>query len=738
MHLGQHLGSHIGEHIAGGRRGIVGLVPGYGADGAATFVLSLESGAMLQLGWSTDILTSYSGKETRSSPFGQPKRRFEGVAFLLDGQSRDARGQLMRSAASGAIFLLALPTEELSLIASSSADTVFVASTARADWAVPRQRVAVVAGNGAVAIGVVQSVTPTSIELDITPGPAGRQGGRIMPLLQVLLDPQQGFARYPIAVDLWTVHAQAAAFGWAGVDSMGRGAELLQFAAGLAAVDALAAGDLLIWDRPNEIDGTANESLLSGAETVDLGGLPLGIGGQDTSVWARSLKFHSTDRADWAWFKAFTRRLRGRQGAFLLSTNRPDLLYVSTVAGGIKVSSSTVAGAGDYASWFESLGHRRLALTLSTGARQYVEIDTCTDNLDGTLTLVFTSGVVSGIVTKVSLLEQVRFDRDDLEVEWTGAEFAIDEVVRVVPDPVVISFDYRDGSDGTHVMDGVTAVPGCALTGSEYKATRECKFVILTINVGVSFNPAGYPQNVNAMIVNNGRYHSNGGAGGLGGTFWPGVGAYTSATLPSPIAGQSGAIFSGGAGAAGLGGGASNAASYGFSTAVTAAAANGGAGVGGGGGNGGYGSIGGSSGATVLSANAADVLQLASAESGRDHTGTRFTLGGGAGGGAGGTSGQGGGSGAGGGWAVLRARRMSGTGSYEVRGGDGGVGDPAPVGVPGGLPGGSGGGGPGGVFVLITGARHPPTPNVAGGIGGGVSSDKGGNGGAGAAYLFRR
>lgn len=93
-----------------------GAVSAYGPSGAATFVLSLEPGAKLTLGWSTDIYRSYSGNEQRVSPFPLPKQRIEGVAFLVDSSSRDARGALQRAAAAGSTFLLAVPYEGTTLV----------------------------------------------------------------------------------------------------------------------------------------------------------------------------------------------------------------------------------------------------------------------------------------------------------------------------------------------------------------------------------------------------------------------------------------------------------------------------------------------------------------------------------------------------------------------------------------------------------------------------------------------
>lgn len=407
----------------------------FGADGAATFVLSLQGASMVNA-WSTDIIRSYSGKEQRISLNGPPKRSFEGSAFLLDASSRDIRGALMRAAATGATFLLALPFEELSFSADSSAQTVFVTSTLACDWVQVGQRVVAIGPDATTATAVVQSSTSTTIKLDVVLGTVGRRGGIIMPLVQVLLESAQGFARYATRVDTWAIRAQANVYGWCGLDSMGVGATVTTFTVGAPVpVSTITDFDLLVWDRINTIEGTAPESMLSGTELVDLGGLPFSIGGADVPDWQRSVKFRSSSRADWQWWKAFTRLCRGQQRTWLLSTNRPDLVYDSTITGGINVKSSSVAGSGDYVSWFASTAHRRIAITKTNGSIQYVEVLTVTNNLDGTLTLT-TDADVTATVSKISFLELVRFERGELGATWNNNVFSIDETVRAVQDAV--------------------------------------------------------------------------------------------------------------------------------------------------------------------------------------------------------------------------------------------------------------------------------------------------------------
>lgn len=421
--------AHTIPFFAGPTANSLGAFPGFGPAGAATFALALEPGAKLTYSWGTDIFKSYSGLEQRSNTTGpRPRQRIEGNAYLLDADDRTLRANLQRAASSGSTFLIALPYEELTLTADSVGTTVTVASTTQADWAIVTQRVLVWGVDDTVTQAVIQAVTATTIRLDVAP--AAHAGSRIMPLLAVLLEPQQGFSRYAVNAGLWSIRALANAFGWVGQDSMGAGALITTYNAGSVAPSAITEDDFPIWDRPNLIEGTAPDSMISLAEIVDLGGLPFGIGSAPAPDWARPIKYSSADPADFQWLKAFLRLVLGRQRAFLLPTNRADLVFVSKSG-----TTLTITTDGDYMSWYTSLAHRRLALTRSGAPVAYVAVTAPpVDNHDGTLSLTLDT-IVGGTVTMVSFAELVRFDNsdsDDFAIPWNGGVFSVDLVARVV------------------------------------------------------------------------------------------------------------------------------------------------------------------------------------------------------------------------------------------------------------------------------------------------------------------
>src|SRR5262245_3745366 len=175
MHPGRHpcrgFRAPPQRHAFEQARIFVPTVPGAGPAGAAMFALALDAGAKVTFSWSTDIFRSYSGNEQRSSPFGSPRRRFEGTAFVIgDAADRVLRSALQRSAARGATFLLALPFEELLLIDDAAGMVVTVASTASCDWALPGQRAVLVGRDGTTLAVVIQSTTDTTLTLGAVDG----------------------------------------------------------------------------------------------------------------------------------------------------------------------------------------------------------------------------------------------------------------------------------------------------------------------------------------------------------------------------------------------------------------------------------------------------------------------------------------------------------------------------------------------------------------------------------------
>jgi hypothetical protein len=197
------------------------LFAGYGPAGAATFVLDMESGFTTQFVWETDIIPRKIGTEQRISNLDAPKQFYSGIAKLLTGSivggSRWVRSKLALYAASGAAFLIGIPYEEMTFALDSVGTTVYVNPSALAmcDWKQVSQRVVIVGVDGTTMSAVLQAASGSMMTLDAAPGAAGKAGGRIMPAMAVILDPQQTFQRHTVNVEEWNVRARAAVFDFA-------------------------------------------------------------------------------------------------------------------------------------------------------------------------------------------------------------------------------------------------------------------------------------------------------------------------------------------------------------------------------------------------------------------------------------------------------------------------------------------------------------------------------------------
>lgn len=193
-----------------------------GPSTVGTLVFDAEVGAKVKFSWSTDVQKSYSGKESRRSRNSLPRMTFTGDAVLLASNIQDIRSLLAKYAAQGSKFLVGLPWEEATLVADGLFATLYVKSTAVLDWAEPGQRVIVVGADETNAIATIQSVDATSITVNVDVTTIGARGGRVMPAIPVLLDPQQGFARYrPRDVaERWQLVARSAVAGFVGTPAV--------------------------------------------------------------------------------------------------------------------------------------------------------------------------------------------------------------------------------------------------------------------------------------------------------------------------------------------------------------------------------------------------------------------------------------------------------------------------------------------------------------------------------------
>lgn len=526
-----------------------GVVAGVGPPGVATLMLDIDAGFTVKMSYSTDIIKSWDATERqRIAAWDLPRVSFSGTAWLIDSGPREIRAKLARYASTGQPYRLALPHEEATILEDSPGSIVATRDTDTMDWAVLGQRCVVSnAARTQFETVVIQDVGSTSLVIDKTLGDLGRRGSVIMPSVAVLINPTQGFARYPNpeGIEQWKIEATQLGFGYrqlgrpssvaftdtsTGVlanavaqfdvnGAVGNTASIsilanffapfigqnvgttsnvqIQFHPGNTTVqnvldlladtnikligslpalstvltipDNVSHSDLVgglddiwgymgrgasvttwggrpIWDQGIQLEGgeTAQDSLQSMVELIDLGGILQQLGPASTPDWGRQVSLHGDYYTDFQWCKAFVSTVIGPQKSFWLPTQRADLVPVSFDITNNSLTVETSAESGDIYAW---LGIRNcIQIRLTDQSVLWYQIIALVDNLDGTATLTLEPNpggppvIIGGPppaptlvdVDMISWLEPCRFESDDFAFEFKGGQVELKEQARVV------------------------------------------------------------------------------------------------------------------------------------------------------------------------------------------------------------------------------------------------------------------------------------------------------------------
>jgi hypothetical protein len=398
-HFGHHFGRHFGWHFGGG-------VPAVGPSADLATQLEIDDGASVTFSWRTTVTKSSDGTEQRVGLRAKPRQRYDFTAKLSNAQQRNVQQVLARDAHRGVAMLLGLSYEELPVAPGSSGMDVEVYSLAHCDWDEPGQRAIVIAPDGTSIDVIVQSSSGTTIVVDVDVSAYAVEGARIMPVMSVLLEPDQAMSRWRVNLGEWSIaaHARQFRFGTAGV--VGTGASLTTY-------DGMA-----VWDWGVLSKGQRSEGIRSGTEILDGGGAIGSLARYAQSDWPRTVSIESDEIADWQWFKLFLDTVNGMRVAWLLATGRPDLAPVGDASSG-----TLTITAGYLTSLWPSMAHRRIKIVLASGTVAYRTISAAVDNGNGTENLTLSSAL-AGEIDRVELLETVRLDTDDIKVAWTSWEFA--------------------------------------------------------------------------------------------------------------------------------------------------------------------------------------------------------------------------------------------------------------------------------------------------------------------------
>lgn len=197
------------------------IIPPVGPGSAITFALDLQAGSSLVMTWDTDVFKSYDGTEQRRSKLELPKRKITGTAFLRGSNARLVRSALSRYAYIGSPFLISLPWEEMVLTDDTDTATLPVGNTALIDWGVFGQRAIITREDEDTEATlfedvIVQAVGVNSLTINGSAPEITLAGSSIVPTAAVILDPQQGIARFATedACERWSIQCTAILFGY--------------------------------------------------------------------------------------------------------------------------------------------------------------------------------------------------------------------------------------------------------------------------------------------------------------------------------------------------------------------------------------------------------------------------------------------------------------------------------------------------------------------------------------------
>lgn len=373
-----------------------------GAAGAATFATAFDGDATVTFQWQTDVLKSWSGLEQRVSLLAKPRQSYAFEALLTEEQQRKLLAQLALDGPDGSLFYLGLGYESLP-IASATSSTIVCYDLSLCDWAQDDQRVVVVAGAEQVETWITSVSSNTLNVNDDVTAVASIPGAFVMPLMGVRLDPQQSLPRYQKERARWRLMAQAERLRFGADGEPGVGASVTTY------------DSLPVWDRIVPIDGTRDESLMSGVSLVDLGGKIAAVGNYTNADWSRQLGIVSQSLAEWQWLKKFLDTVKGQWKTFLLRTYRPDLVADGNASSGTLTIDSS---AQSYVtSWWPSLAHRRLAIVLDDGSVNYRTVESV--SAAGPSEELTLDSSLSGTIERVELLETVRLDADEVAVTFS-------------------------------------------------------------------------------------------------------------------------------------------------------------------------------------------------------------------------------------------------------------------------------------------------------------------------------
>lgn len=201
-----------------------------------------------------------------------------------------------------------------------------------------------------------------------------------------------------------------------------------------------------VWDRGIAVASTAGDSMQSMSASGDFGGLPWSAGSATVPDWGRAVAMKQPLGGEWQWLKAFMDAVRGRWRSWWLSTYREDLVPVSVAAGTL-----TVTTEDDELFAFYPAQQQHIECVVD-GVSTYARITGAVDNGDGTATVSIVDEddvaiSLGSVPARVSWLERVRFESDELSVQFAAQNFVFAAQARVVQQPAGVAATDFDSAE---------------------------------------------------------------------------------------------------------------------------------------------------------------------------------------------------------------------------------------------------------------------------------------------------
>lgn len=377
-----------------------------------------EEPIVQKLMYKTDVLRSFDGTEHRFSLLAEPRMLLEYSYLLTDPEVRQIRADLF----TGLELLWKVPLwhEPFRITADVSQGASQVTGSFTNNDFEQYQYCYLDRGDETLGEFMMMDSIGSSV-ITFTGGTtdqAYQAGSYLYPAAQARVRNKQALARFPVALSPFSMTLEVDDFRPLG----GAGASLDTYQS-LKLLDV----------RPLNNSPT-EERFTKPINWIDFGIRAASFADADYANIQQPRVFLIQSRADLQYWKLFLETVRGGREPFFFSTWRGDLTVHTQPSPSdtwLKVNDDT--NFKTY--WEDSAAHVDLQMETNTDGEIQRRISSVVDNLDGSLTINFTSALPSSAglnISVVSFLELSRFGTDDFRFTHYSAFSTVEAVVETV------------------------------------------------------------------------------------------------------------------------------------------------------------------------------------------------------------------------------------------------------------------------------------------------------------------